>query len=137
MPQIEPLAAGMAVSVEQQVTLERTASHVGSGSLAVYATPAMVAFIEETARILCDGHLPLGQTTVGAEIHIRHLAPTPAGTSVFLELEIKAVQGRRIFFGARLHDQWEPIGEAEHTRVVIDIDRFQDKLRGKAAAGSL
>jgi fluoroacetyl-CoA thioesterase len=133
----EPLTAGMAVSAQQPVTPERTAGHIGSGSLAVYATPAMVAFIEETARKLCDEHLPPGQTTVGAEIHVRHLAPTPAGRQIFLDLEISAVEGRRVFFKARLRDEWEAVGEAEHTRVVIDIERFKDRLTNKGPANNL
>jgi predicted thioesterase len=71
---IPGVTVGSCIEDNQQVTLERVASHLGSGSLQVYATPAMVAFVEQTCRKLVEPHLPEGMTTVGIAITVRHSA---------------------------------------------------------------
>ncbi len=116
----------------QEVTPGRTASHIGSGSLRVYATPAMALFIEQVCRRLAEAHLPPGKTTVGVELHLRHLAPTPLGATVRIRVEVVGLEGEAIDFKAEVSDSVEKVGQAEHRRRVIDVDRFLHRVEAKA-----
>jgi len=127
------LRAGESREVSQEVTAERTASHIGSGALRVYATPAMALFVERTCREWLEPFLPEGKASVGVELHVRHLAPTPMGSVVWLRAEIVAVEGDAVDFRAKLWDEQEPVGEVEHSRRVIDTARFLRRVETKAA----
>ena len=116
----------------QEVTPERTASHIGSGALRVYASPAMALFVEQVCRRLAEAHLPEGKTTVGVELHLRHLAATPLGATVRLRAEVIAVNGETITFRAEVWDSVEKEGEAEHRRRVIDVERFLRRVEAKS-----
>lgn len=122
---------GLVREREQLVTQQRTAAHIGSGSLGVYATPAMLAFIEITSREMLDALLDESHTTVGTAVELKHLAPTPEGKSVRVRVEIAAVEGQIIKLDAEVWDHVEKIGEAAHTRAVIDVDRFLKRVNGK------
>lgn len=126
------LQVGLVLEETQEVTPERTASHVGSGSLRVYATPAMALFLERTCMALIQPHLPEGRTTVGVELKLRHLAPTPLGARVYLRAELVGIEGKRLRFEARLWDGEGPVGEGEHTRHVVETARFLARIRAKA-----
>ncbi len=110
-----------------------SAAHLGSGSLRVLATPAMALLVEEVCRKLVEPLLAAGQSTVGAELTLRHLAPTPVGMGVRLRAEVASVEGRRIGFHVRVWDAAELVGEAEHTRVIIDVERFLKRVQAKAS----
>ena len=133
-PEGNGVAVGEVIEASQEVTPERTASHIGSGSVRVYATPAMVLFVERTCHSLIERHLPEGKTSVGVELRVRHLAPTPLGSVVRLRAEVVGVAGGAIDFRAHLWDDHEAIGEVEHRRQVVDTARFlrrvEDKARG-------
>ncbi len=116
------------------VTEERTAKHIGSGGLRVLATPAMVMLIERTCLELVEPMLPEGQSTVGSGISVRHLGPTPLGMTVRARVEVIAVEDRQITFRAEVWDDVEKVGEGEHRRVVIDVDRFLRRIQSKSAA---
>jgi len=122
-------------SAERTLTVSETQSarHLGSGSLRVFATPAMILLIEEVSREAIEPGLPAGQTTVGVELHVRHLAPTPVGSTVRVRCEVTAVDGNRVELHAEVWDEAEKVGEAEHTRAVIDLERFQRRVAAKAA----
>lgn len=121
----------MAAEASRLVSLDESAAHLGSGTVGVYATPAMVAFIERTCQQLVQPLLPEGQSTVGTGIQIRHLAPTPIGSTVRVRVEIASVEGREIVFRAEAWDEFERIGQAEHRRAVIDVDRFMKRVGAK------
>lgn len=125
---IEP---GMVAEATQEVTCELTASHVGSGDLQVYATPAMAALVEQTCTSMVTPLLLNGQTSVGTELHIRHLAPTPMGGMVRIRAEVVATQNNLITFNARVWDEVELVGEVDHQRVVIEVDRFMRRVDAK------
>lgn len=125
---IEP---GMVAEATQEVTCELTALHVGSGDLQVYATPAMAALVEQTCTSMVTPLLPNGQTSVGTELHIRHLAPTPMGGMVRIRAEVVAAQNNLITFNARIWDEVELVGEVDHQRVVIEVDRFMRRVDAK------
>jgi len=129
---IQEITIGNRIEDTQQVTLERVASHLGSGSLQVYATPAMVAFVEQTCRKLVEPYLPEGMTTVGIVLTVRHIAPTPLGRKVSIQAEIVLVEKNVISFQAELWDEMEKIGEVAHERAVIEIDRFTARVQKKS-----
>lgn len=114
-----------------EVTPDLTASHVGSGSLRVYATPAMVALIERTCMDVISDHMQEGWTTVGAEVKIRHLAPTPVGGSVRAHAEVVDLGEKWIQFNVQVWDDAELVGEAEHTRVLVDVGAFLQRVQTK------
>jgi fluoroacetyl-CoA thioesterase len=129
---LDELKPGDWIETTQPVDENMAASHLGSGSLRVYATPAMITLIEHTCRKLIEPHLPQGQTSVGVEIHARHLAPTPTGSTVSIRAEILTIEGPLVTFKAYVRDEIEAIGEAEHTRALIDIDRFLRRVEKKS-----
>jgi fluoroacetyl-CoA thioesterase len=100
----------------------------------VFATPEMVRFSERSSHELVAPLLGAGQNTVGAVVHIRHMAPTLEGQTVRAEIELIEVDRRRLKFKLMLHDELEQIGECEHERFVIDVDKSGERLRTKAKA---
>ncbi|MEE8122120.1 MAG: thioesterase family protein [Anaerolineales bacterium] len=129
---IQEISVGNRIEDTQQVTLERVASNLGSGTLQVYATPAMVAFVEQTCRKLVEPHLPEGMTTVGIALTVRHIAPTPLGRKVSIQAEIVRIEKNVISFQTAIWDEMEKIGEATHKRAVIEIDRFTARVQKKS-----
>lgn len=110
------------------VTEEMTALHMRSGSLEVYSTPSMIALMEEAAVQTVDDRLPEGHATVGIEINIRHVSATPIGERVVAMSEVTRIEGRRIVMEVRAWDEHELIGEGTHTRYVINIEQFMERL---------
>ena len=134
---IQEITVGSRIEDDQQVTLERVASHLGSGSLQVYATPAMVAFVEQTCRKLVESHLPEGMTTVGIGLAVRHIAPTPLGGKISIQAEIVLIEKNVISFQTELWHEMEKIGEAAHERAVIEIDRFTERVQKKSLKSTI
>lgn len=112
---------------------QHSASQVGSGSLRVLATPILIARIEKNSHLLLAEHLPPGLSSVGAQIQIRHLAPSPIGSTIRVRSEVKTVDGLRVVFFVQAWDQEEEIGTGEHTRFIIEADRFLRRVAAKAA----
>ncbi len=130
-----PITPGQSAERTVQVSEAQSARHLGSGSLQVFATPAMILLIEEISREAIEPSLPAGMTTVGIELRVRHLAPTPIGSRVRLRAEVTAVDGNRVMLRAEVWDEVEKVGEAEHTRAIIDLERFQRRVAAKSSAG--
>lgn len=107
---------------------ENTAVTVGSGTLPVFATPSMAALIEQAAVVAVQPFMPLGCTTVGMGISVRHLAATPIGHNVQAEAVVVSVKGLRLEFKVTVRDEREKIGEGTHERFVIDAESFMGKL---------
>ena len=122
---------GMTGKHSLTVTDDLTASHMGSGSVAVYATPAMIALMEAAAVNAIESALSEGVTSVGTAIAITHTAATPPGQTVHAEAEVTAVDGRQISFSVRAYDEHEIIGEGTHRRAVIDRARFMQRVQSK------
>ena len=116
---------------EITVTKELTAISLGSGDLEVYATPAMIALMEETASESVKPGLEVGQGSVGTYIAIKHLAATPIGMRVRCESELVEVDGRRLVFNITAYDEKDKIGEGTHERFIISNDKFQSKVNSK------
>jgi fluoroacetyl-CoA thioesterase len=113
------------------VTDALLATHLGSGGIAVYATPAMIALMEAAAVAAIDPLLPEGQASVGIELAVKHLAATPPGQQVRARAEVTEVTGRRVTLHVQAWDELELIGEGTHTRYVIDVARFVERARCK------
>lgn len=118
---------------EETFTVEERhlASHLGSGSIRVLATPAMIALMEKTSLNLLAGQLPEGQTSVGSRVDIRHLAPTPLGMQVRIQAQIINIDGILVEFQVEAWDAIERIGEGTHLRAVIDEARFLKRVAAK------
>lgn len=97
----------------------------------VLATAYMVAFIEATCIAALKPHLPPGQHSVGTHIDVSHLAATPIGMTVTVEVELVAAEGRKLRFKVAARDDKDPIGEGFHERFVIDVAKFNAKLAAK------
>jgi fluoroacetyl-CoA thioesterase len=126
-------------SIRPGIFAERTTTVVdallatqwGSGSIAVYATPAMIALMESAAVAAIDPLLPEGQASVGIALEVKHLAATPPGQQVRARAEVVAVEGRKVTFRVQAWDGLEIIGEGTHTRYVIDRARFVERVQAK------
>ena len=126
------LQVGMKNTRQVKVSAENTALRMGSGTLEVFATPAMLALMEETAwRTVAPGLEP-GQGTVGTLLNVEHSAPTPVGMTVTCEAELTQVDGRKLTFHVRAWDEAGPIGEGTHQRFIINDEKFQAKANQKA-----
>lgn len=129
------LETGIKGYKEITVTKERTARAVCSGALDVFATPCMIALMENTAFESVLAELDEGCGTVGTRINVSHVAATPVGMKVHCETELVRVDGRALTFQVKAFDECGLIGEGEHERFVIFEEKFQKKAdaRGKEA----
>ncbi len=110
------------------VTPEDSANRHGSGLLEVFATPAMVAFMEQTCHTAIAPYLPEGLSSVGTEVNIKHLKATPIGDTVKCKAILQQIEGRKMIFSVTAYDSKGLIGEGTHTRFIIETKRFLAKL---------
>ena len=122
---------GIKGRLEQTVTPEMSAARVGSGLVDVFATPMMVALIEQTCYESVLPHLDEGQGTVGTLVNVSHVSATPIGMRVWCESELVEVDRRRLVFRVKAYDECGLIGEGTHERFVIDTAKFMEKLKSK------
>ena len=115
----------------RRVTSENTAKTMGSGTLDVFATPALVALAEKTCWMSVAAALDEGCGTVGTRLELEHSAPTPVGMTVTCESELTAVEGRKLVFKVSLHDEKGPVGGGVHERFIINNAKFAAKAESK------
>lgn len=125
------LEKGIKGTGHQVVTEKLTAKEMGSGELAVYATPAMIALMEETAYKSVTAELEDGMGTVGTLMNVKHVSASPVGMEITCETELTEVDGRRLVFTVKAYDTKGLIGEGVHERFVIVNEKFQAKLTAK------
>ncbi len=125
------LKPGITGKGEVTVIPENTAQAMGSGTLPVFATPALVALMEKTAMESILDALEEGAGTVGTKICAKHTSATPVGMKVTCESELTEVDGRRLVFKITASDACGPVGEAEHERFIINNEKFLAKTNGK------
>lgn len=123
------METGLTYTSHTVVTDDNTAEHVGSGDLAVFATPTMAALMENAAMLAVAPALEAGQTTVGSEINISHIKPTGIGAKVSATAVLAAVEGRKLSFNVAAYDEEGMIGEGTHIRFIVDSERFMGKVR--------
>lgn len=111
------------------VSKENMAVTMGSGDLEVFATPAMVALMENAAMNAVAGELPEGSTTVGALMNTSHIKPSAVGDTVSATATLKEVEGRKLTFEVKAEDSKGVVGEGTHVRYVVDREKFMAKLK--------
>lgn len=111
------------------VTSQNTATTMGSGDMDVFATPAMVALMENAAMKAVGKELPEGSTTVGAEMNVTHIKPSGMGVEITATAVLTEIEGRKLTFNVGARDAEGMIGEGVHIRYVVDREKFLAKLK--------
>ncbi len=119
---------GSTLNLSKTVEPHESAAKYGSGLVEVFATPAMVAFIEKTCMLAVADKLPSGFGTVGVAINVSHEKATPIGATVTCKSELIEVQGRKLVFEVEANDHNGRIGKGFHERFIIDTAKFMAKL---------
>ncbi len=125
------LEIGIKGRAETLVTPENTASAVGSGLVPVFATPMMIALMENAAASSVAPHLEAGQGTVGTRLEVTHDAATPVGMKVWAETELVEVDRKRLVFQVAAFDEAGLIGSGRHERFIIATEKFLAKAEAK------
>ena len=128
------IVPGLTGTAEIVVGAEHTAPFVGSGRIAVLATPVMINVIEAAALAAVEHLLPPGHQSLGIRLDISHTAATPVGMRVIATAEVTRVEGRTISFHVTARDEFEPIGGGSHERVVVSVARFDERVQRKVTA---
>ena len=131
MPLPAQIKAGLSGSAELVVGDEHTAPRVGSGRVAVLATPVMINLIEAAALEAVEDLLPEGYQSLGTVLNVRHIAATPVGMKVRALVEVVKVEGRTVFFSVECKDEKELIGDGRHERVVVNVEKFAQRVQRK------
>ena len=129
---MEKIEVGLTGRAEMVVGTNDTAPRVGSGRVAVLATPTMINLIEEAALSAVEHLLPRGKQSLGTHVDVSHVAATPVGMRVTAEVELIAVDGRKLSFAVRARDEIDVISEGRHERVVVTAASFQARIDEKA-----
>ena len=125
------LKAGRRGTADLIVGPEHTAPRVGSGRIAVLATPVLINVIEAAALECVEHLLPGGHQSLGVHLDVRHFAATPVGMRVVAEAELSAIEGRILSFEVRARDEREAIADGRHQRVVVNVARFDQRVQRK------
>ena len=122
------LEKGLSARSAATVAAGNTAAAMGSGDLAVFATPAMVALMENAAMTAVAGELPEGATT-GAEMNVTHIKPSGLGAEITATAVLAEVEGRKLTFNVGARDAEGLIGEGIHVRYIVDREKFMAKVK--------
>jgi fluoroacetyl-CoA thioesterase len=128
---LSKLTVGLKGSADLLVGIEHTAPRVGSGRVAVLATPVMINLMEAAALAAVEHLLPHGYQSLGIHLDIRHFAATPVGMRIVASCELIAIDGRTLSFRVEAHDEKEPVGDGLHQRVVVNVARFDQRVQRK------
>ncbi|MDO5063331.1 MAG: thioesterase family protein [Peptostreptococcaceae bacterium] len=127
------LKIGIKGKEELVVDENNSAKTLGSGTLDVFATPAMIALMEKTAWKSVQEYLQDGEGTVGISLDISHLAATPLGMRVSCESELIGMDGKKLTFSVKAYDEIGLIGEGKHERFIVSNEKFQSKTDAKGS----
>lgn len=128
------LSVGMKNTVSVTVTEDLTAQAAKSGSLSVYATPFMIALMEEASAGLIEPYLDEGITSVGTMVNIQHLAATAVGAKVKATATLTSFDGRKFCFDVEAYDNAGLIGKGTHERFSVKSDKFMAKCQERLEA---
>jgi fluoroacetyl-CoA thioesterase len=134
-PAVSRITPGLTGTAEIVVGPEHTAPFVGSGRIAVLATPVMINVIEAAALNAIEHLLPAGHQSLGIHLDVSHVAATPVGLQVTATAEVLGVEGRTVTFRVEARDSVEAIGAGTHQRVVVSVARFDERVQRKLRAG--
>ena len=136
MLDLSTIHPGLTGTADLVVAAEHTAPRVGSGQIAVLATPVMINLMEAAALAAVEHLLPADHQSLGIHLDVRHFAATPVGLRVAAAAAIIAVEGRTITFRVEARDEREVVGEGTHARVVVNVARFDQRVQKKLAGGA-
>lgn len=125
------IKVGDSIILSEEVVHENTAEVWGSGSLPVYATPAMILLVEKAAVALLADKLDNGLTTVGTKLNISHVSATPIGGTVTCRCTLTEIDRKRLEFHVEVTDQNGRIGIGAHERFIVASEPFMEKTRSK------
>lgn len=125
------LKPGLKGAAELLVGEQHTAPRIGSGRVHVLATPVMINLMEAAALDAVEHLLPPGHQSLGTRIDVSHVAATPVGMRARATAEVVEVAGNKIAFRVEAHDEVDLIGEGSHHRVVVKVDRFDQRVQAK------
>jgi fluoroacetyl-CoA thioesterase len=132
-PALAGITPGLTGTAELVVAAEHTAPFVGSGRIAVLATPVMINLIEAAALAAVEHLLPAGHQSLGIHLDVSHTAATPVGLRVTASAEVLRLEGRTVTFRVEARDPFEAIGGGTHQRVVVSVERFDARVQRKLA----
>jgi fluoroacetyl-CoA thioesterase len=135
-PVVSRITPGLIGTSDIVVGPEHTAPFVGSGRIAVLATPVMINLIEAAALAAVEHLLPPGHQSLGTHLDVSHVAATPVGLRVTASAEVLRIEGRTLTFRVEARDEFEPIGGGTHQRVVVSVARFDERVQRKLAGRS-
>ncbi len=122
------LETGMKGEMTTTVVHENTAAAVGAGGVEVFATPMMIALMENAAWRAVAEALEPGNVTVGTVVNVTHLGATPIGQQVRATAELIEIAGKRLVFHVEAYDEQKKIGEGQHERFIVNLERFLKRL---------
>ena len=123
------LNTGLSFTCRTTGSSENTAKAIGSGDMEVFATPAMIALMENAAMLAVAAGLPEGSSTVGSEMNVTHIKPSGLGAEITATAVLTSVEGRKLTFNVGASDSEGMIGEGTHVRYIVDRERFLAKTR--------
>jgi fluoroacetyl-CoA thioesterase len=127
-----PPEPGATAEISLVVPEERTAHAMGNRGVRVFATPFVIALLEDASAAVLRPHLPPGGASVGTMVEMRHLAATPVGMTVRARATLLETDGRRFLFAVEAWDAKEKIAEGRHERFVVpDLAKFLDRVMKK------
>ncbi|OOM10655.1 thioesterase family protein [Clostridium saccharobutylicum] len=123
------LKEGTSIIKESKVTENETAIKMGSGDLEVYATPAMIAFMENVAKSLVIEQIPQHYTTVGIEMNVQHIKSSPVGANIKCKATLTKVDRKKLFFDVEASDDKGTIGKGTHIRYIVNSEDFMENTK--------
>jgi predicted thioesterase len=133
MTDLSKLTPGLEGHAEIVVGEQHTAPRIGSGRVRVLATPVMINLMEAAALDAAENLIPAGHQSLGTRLDVRHIAATPVGMRVRATARLVAVDGRTLEFRVEAHDEKDLIGDGTHTRLVVNVERFDQRVQKKLA----
>jgi fluoroacetyl-CoA thioesterase len=125
------LPIGRQGTAELIVDDAHTAPRVGSGRVRVLATPVMINLMEAAALDAVEALLPAGHQSLGIKLDVSHHAATPVGMRIVATARLTGIEGRRLRFEVEARDEKETIGGGTHERVVVNVERFDERVQKK------
>ena len=131
MVELAKLTPGLEGHAELIVGEEHTAPRIGSGRVRVLATPVMINLMEAAALDAAENLIPAGHQSLGTRLNVRHIAATPVGMRLRAVAQVTKIEGRTIEFRVEAHDEHERVGDGTHRRVVVNVERFDQRVQRK------
>src|ERR1044071_840502 len=133
MPDLINVKEGFAGAAAIVVGEQHTAPSIGSGRVRVLATPVMINLMEAAALDAIERLLPAGHQSLGTHLNVGHYAATPVGMTLRATAAVTRIEGRTVEFRVEAFDDKERIGDGTHTRVVVNVERFDQRVQRKLA----